>query len=246
MALTYYSEGPAGPQGPTGPQGPAGPAGAAGTNGTNGTNGQGVPTGGTAGQVLSKINTTDYNTQWVSNSYAGWPKFKAGLYYYSDSIGASVGTLASTGLQGDLFFTPITVRDASSFDSVSVNCRTAGAGLFARLGLYNSDVNGFPSTLVVDAGQADLSSTGLKDVTVSTTNINPGLYWLCLCYQGTVGAGGVTNVSGNNRIPKTTLSGVNNGSLLVTAAYTAGLPSDATGLTFAQNDNTPHVALRGV
>lgn len=40
-----------------GPQGPAGPAGA---------NGQGVPTGGTAGQVLAKIDGTNFNTQWIN------------------------------------------------------------------------------------------------------------------------------------------------------------------------------------
>lgn len=38
-----------GAQGPVGPQGPAG---------------QGVPAGGTAGQLLSKVDGTDYNTQW--------------------------------------------------------------------------------------------------------------------------------------------------------------------------------------
>lgn len=62
-------QGPTGPQGPSGAMGPAGPAGANGTNGTNGangTNGQGVPTGGTTGQVLAKIDNTDYNTQWVA------------------------------------------------------------------------------------------------------------------------------------------------------------------------------------
>lgn len=32
----------------------------------NGTNGQGVPTGGTAGQVLAKVDATNYNTQWVT------------------------------------------------------------------------------------------------------------------------------------------------------------------------------------
>ena len=37
-----------------------------GAAGTNGTNGQGVPTGGTTGQQLAKINGTDYNTQWVN------------------------------------------------------------------------------------------------------------------------------------------------------------------------------------
>ena len=51
--------GPMGPQGLTGPQGPAG---------TPGANGQGVPVGGTTGQVLSKIDGTDYNTQWVTPS----------------------------------------------------------------------------------------------------------------------------------------------------------------------------------
>lgn len=44
---------------PAGPQGPAG---------ANGTNGVGVPAGGAAGQVLSKVNSTDYNTQWVTPS----------------------------------------------------------------------------------------------------------------------------------------------------------------------------------
>jgi len=40
--------------------------GIAGTNGTNGTNGQGVPTGGTAGQVLYKNSGTNYDTSWVA------------------------------------------------------------------------------------------------------------------------------------------------------------------------------------
>ena len=39
-----------------------------GTNGSNGTNGQGVPTGGTANQVLAKIDGTNYNTQWITPS----------------------------------------------------------------------------------------------------------------------------------------------------------------------------------
>jgi len=40
-------------------------------NGTNGTNGQGVPTGGTANQVLAKVDGTNYNTQWVTPSAGG-------------------------------------------------------------------------------------------------------------------------------------------------------------------------------
>lgn len=41
-------------------------AGPTGATGSAGSNGQGVPTGGTAAQVLSKIDGTNYNTQWVT------------------------------------------------------------------------------------------------------------------------------------------------------------------------------------
>lgn len=46
-----------GAKGDAGEQGPAGTAGAA---------GQGVPTGGIAGQILAKVDGTDYNTQWIA------------------------------------------------------------------------------------------------------------------------------------------------------------------------------------
>lgn len=52
-------------QGPAGPQGVAGPAGATGPTGANG---QGVPTGGTTNQLLAKIDSTNYNTQWITNT----------------------------------------------------------------------------------------------------------------------------------------------------------------------------------
>lgn len=35
--------------------------------GAQGTAGEGVPAGGTAGQVLAKIDGTDYNTQWITS-----------------------------------------------------------------------------------------------------------------------------------------------------------------------------------
>lgn len=41
-----------------------------GINGTNGTNGQGVPAGGTTGQVLTKASSADYDTLWASISGA--------------------------------------------------------------------------------------------------------------------------------------------------------------------------------
>ncbi len=85
------STGPAGATGATGPQGPTGATGPAGATGATGATGQGVPVGVTSGQVLSKINSTNYNTQWVTPS--------TGV----TSIGGLTGALNSTGT-GDVVF----------------------------------------------------------------------------------------------------------------------------------------------
>ena len=58
------AQGPAGQKGDQGDQGPQGTAGAKGDQGAQGPAGEGVPTGGTAGQVLTKVDGTNYNTQW--------------------------------------------------------------------------------------------------------------------------------------------------------------------------------------
>lgn len=57
-------QGPEGPQGITGAEGAEGPEGPQGIQGVKGDAGPGVQTGGTAGQVLAKVNGTDFNTQW--------------------------------------------------------------------------------------------------------------------------------------------------------------------------------------
>ena len=68
--------GPKGDKGETGTTGPKGDKGDVGTTGPQGEigpvgpQGPGVPVGGTAGQVLTKVDGTDYNTEW-SNGAAG-------------------------------------------------------------------------------------------------------------------------------------------------------------------------------
>jgi hypothetical protein len=60
-----------GQQGEPGPQGDPGPAGDPGPQGEQGVQGEagaGVPTGGTAGQVLAKVDGDDYHTEWVDQT----------------------------------------------------------------------------------------------------------------------------------------------------------------------------------
>jgi hypothetical protein len=101
---TYDITCPIGPQGVQGAQGPqglqgiqgiqgvqgeTGPAGPTGATGPAGANGVGVPTGGTAGQVLAKIDGTDYNTEWVtpSGGSGGMLFMGNGVYYNSADYG---------------------------------------------------------------------------------------------------------------------------------------------------------------
>jgi hypothetical protein len=107
------------------PQGTQGTQGIQGTAGTNGTNGQGVVVGGTTGQALTKINATDYNTQWTTipllntaNTYTAAPQIvntgadgnlgivirqnsatqSGNLFETQNAAGSSVGlTIDSTG-----------------------------------------------------------------------------------------------------------------------------------------------------
>ena len=69
--------GPAGATGATGatgaqgPSGPSGPAGASGATGATGATGPGVPTGGTAGQILAKTSNANYDTSWIAAPSGG-------------------------------------------------------------------------------------------------------------------------------------------------------------------------------
>lgn len=64
-------QGPQGPTGATGSQGPTGATGSQGPQGNTGATGPGVATGGTANQALTKIDSTNYNTQWSTVILSG-------------------------------------------------------------------------------------------------------------------------------------------------------------------------------
>ena len=98
-----------GAKGDVGIQGPRGEAGA---DGADGANGQGVPTGGTANQVLIKDSGTDYDTSWGAVAYSnvtGTPSLAtvATSGAYSDLSGKpSLAAVATSGAYSDLSGTP--------------------------------------------------------------------------------------------------------------------------------------------
>ena len=111
--------GPTGPSvtGPTGPQGASGPQGAQGVQGPTGPTGQGIPTGGTVGQVLTKTSGTDYEAIWDNipesaavvssatapeNTSAIWYNTENGnAYIYYDDFWTSVSGASGMPITSD-------------------------------------------------------------------------------------------------------------------------------------------------
>jgi len=124
------SQGPKGDQGiqgSTGPQGPTGATGAASTvpgptgpTGATGATGPGVAAGGTAGQVLTKIDATDFNAMWndpMARTIAGLASSAGSASY---PVGISIFSMTLTEAQADggwpiaASATVMTVKSATS------------------------------------------------------------------------------------------------------------------------------------
>lgn len=58
---------------------------------------------------------------------------------------------------------PVYVSQATTFSEISVEVTSSGAGN-ARLALYAANANGIPTTLIVDYGQINVGTTGLKTI----------------------------------------------------------------------------------
>ena len=133
--------GPTGPQGPTGATGPQGPTGATGSQGPPGATGPqgptgstgpagvGVPTGGTANQVMSKTSATDYATAWVDKPWgSAWGVIGVGANNISGDTVVVVGSILTVWMN--------VVTRADRLYKLTFNCNAFYGGCLA-FGLYS-------------------------------------------------------------------------------------------------------------
>ena len=123
-------EGPQGPKGDPGPEGPQGPKGDPGPEGPQGPAGPGVAAGGTAGQLLSKVDGTDYNTQWIDPPSGSDPDAikKDGSTITTAEIPMLYGVSVGNAKQARLFNAPggeYAILSGSSGGPVRVNIRNS-------------------------------------------------------------------------------------------------------------------------
>ena len=124
-----------------------------GDTGATGSAGQGVPVGGTAGQVLSKVDATDYNTHWVNSG--------GGSYVLLQSHTASASaTLDFTGFISSSY-------DVYVFEFMNIVPATAAVNFQMRVGTgagptwdSGSNYNYAEFVSTTGAGTAQASSAG--------------------------------------------------------------------------------------
>ncbi len=121
--------------------GPAGPA------------GQGVPTGGTVGQVLAKIDGTNYNTHWVDQSGGG------GFISSDRAIGSGSSDIATTS-DGLILWNSA----AAATKLQTIPASTGSLQVIIIMDFFgNSDVH----PIIIAAASGDINNT-LPSVTIST------------------------------------------------------------------------------
>jgi hypothetical protein len=197
----------------------------------NTVSGKAPPIGGTTGQVLAKINATDYNTQWVTQS-GGSSVPPAYLPFVSQAFYKSAipGTSGAVSNTNTTYYSPFYVPATTSFDRIGCTTTTVTTSGNARLGIY-SDTNGAPDALVLDAGTVSYSANSSPYLITIDQSLTPGWYWLAFNRQsgsstflGAVGA--ATIVGGVQRMAGTT-SG-NFVSMYNQTSVTGNFPESAT------------------
>lgn len=174
-------------------------------------------------------------------------RFKAGYWYTSPFAGTAQSLMA----ESQMGLSPFWADGVTTFDRIAIEIvTTAGStGALIRLGRYNADAGGYPSSLIADDGTVDatiLSATTPREITISWTPA-AGLYYLAAVCQG----GATTKPTIRSLGATTVIPWVGTTSSAVAAAtsgynqagVTAGLPSNVTAGASGASA-TPAIRLR--
>lgn len=146
-------------KGEKGDTGDTGPAGAAGV---------GVPVGGSSGQVLSKINATDYNTQWSTpvdvRSYSAIVGLTSGDYKVSDYANASTCLAAALAANDHIFVKNGVYALTTDLQILASNKSITGESEQGTILRLNTGVN--KSVITTGSNTGIISNVQLRNLTI--------------------------------------------------------------------------------
>ncbi len=105
--------------------------------------------------------------------------------WYTGAVNQTAHT-TGTFAAANLWARPI-VLPGGVLDTIAMEVTTLGAGSAARVGIYKNTAGGilYPSSLVLDSGEFDTTSTGVKSASGLSVPVAPGLYWLAYLCRAT-------------------------------------------------------------
>ena len=200
-----------------------------------------------AGSVLGGREAADIKAQIADNAALLPPPFdtawyKTGSYYdaaypYYTTIAPLAGLLVDR-----LYLCKRKIFDDVTFNELSVNVTTAAASSSVFYGVYASDANGLPSTLVV-SGSASGDTTGVKSTAVTLALTKGQVVWDA--YLNTGAAVAITSFQ--PIFQDGTVSPIASGTTMLTRSGQTSLPADASVIGAFNRPTTsriPRVALR--
>lgn len=109
------------------------------------------------------------------------PGFQTQKWYHAQGAGAGTGLM----VLNQLIYAPLFVGAPRVFDAMSLQITVAASSNSSlRLGVYQ-DSNGFPGSLVLDAGTITSSCAGSFNLLLSSPQTLQGEVWLAAAAQGT-------------------------------------------------------------
>ena len=136
----------------------------------------------TTGQLRARLGGV---TRILADQDVPWIAPAAGDYALTTSGagGAATGVLAGAAGRIDLF--PFIPRDDINIDRLSVNVTTLIAAALGKIVLYAADATGKPAILILETGDLDFSTVGLKEATVTQTLRRGITYWIGIRHSST-------------------------------------------------------------
>ncbi|MBN1856937.1 MAG: hypothetical protein JW846_08290 [Dehalococcoidia bacterium] len=116
---------------------------------------------------------------WKPTVFNPWGRMVEGHYY--GMTGSNAYNCGANYLIGQYLYLPV----GGTYDRLGISVQTAGnAGAKARLGIYDCGDALYPGGLILDAGEVEVTTTGVKEISINQ-HLPGGIYFLALTTNDT-------------------------------------------------------------